>query len=185
MNGACLKLEMIKGKSELRNYAQQLRKNIPAHRKTLASQTAFDELLPKLTQFSLVLSFGSFRDEIDIWQINAELALLGILCLPHHTGALFRTTIDTLVPSPKGPLEPIPKPSANVDPANIDCILVPALLFDEDGFRIGYGGGFYDKLLAKTPPSTSIWGVGYREQRSQQPLPRESHDIPVGQVLLF
>lgn len=56
-------------------------------------------------------------------------------------------------------------------------ILVPALAFDEKGFRVGYGGGFYDRYLIKIPNSLSI-GLAFSEHIFPQ-VPRMSWDINV------
>ena len=57
--------------------------------------------------------------------------------------------------------------------------LVPLLAFDDDGYRLGYGGGFYDRTLAAlrhdgAGPLVAI-GVGLEAQR-RPPLPREPFD---------
>lgn len=51
--------------------------------------------------------------------------------------------------------EPIPERCAAADPSGIDFVLMPGLGFDSAGGRLGYGGGFYDRLvttLPRTPP---------------------------------
>ena len=63
-----------------------------------------------------------------------------------------------------------------------DIILVPGLAFSEDGFRIGYGGGYYDYFLAQHPDVMKI-GVGFPMQLVKH-LPNEPHDIPVDLLVL-
>jgi 5-formyltetrahydrofolate cyclo-ligase len=72
-------------------------------------------------------------------------------------------------------LEPIGP--AETDQKQIDVVIVPALRVDRDGYRLGQGGGFYDRALAQI----SAWTIAliYPEEISGQSLPRESHDIPV------
>lgn len=65
----------------------------------------------------------------------------------------------------------------HLDAANIDIVLVPLLCFDERGFRVGYGKGFYDKLLTKCrqdclkiglsyfPPTADIDDIGKQDVR--------------------
>lgn len=65
----------------------------------------------------------------------------------------------------------------------IDWCLVPGLLFDDDGFRLGRGGGYYDRLLAKLPSSASCWALALDEQWSPEILPREPHDLPLDGVV--
>jgi 5-formyltetrahydrofolate cyclo-ligase len=62
-------------------------------------------------------------------------------------------------------------------PEQGDIIIVPGLTFDSDGYRIGKGGGFYDRLLAAAPGAFSI---GLARDTLLAPLvPRESHDMHV------
>lgn len=69
-----------------------------------------------------------------------------------------------------------PKTGVIIDPSQINIILVPLLAFDQNGHRLGYGGGFYDKALAQL--NTNCIKVGYSlfEMESEL-LPIELHDI--------
>ncbi len=62
-----------------------------------------------------------------------------------------------------------------------DVILVPGLVFDKEGYRIGYGGGFYDRFLALHPNSYTI-ALAYKKQMVQR-LPREPFDISVDEII--
>ena len=66
----------------------------------------------------------------------------------------------------------------------IDLVLVPLLAFDKKGFRLGRGGGHYDKLLAKYENVYTI-GVCFNEQITLSDLPTESHDKRVQKVCAF
>ena len=70
-------------------------------------------------------------------------------------------------------LEPIGLPE--IDVTSIDAVIVPALHIDRDGYRLGQGGGFYDRAL----PSMPGWKVGlvHSGEITGEPLPREDHDI--------
>ena len=59
--------------------------------------------------------------------------------------------------------------------------IVPALTFDPQGYRIGYGGGFYDAFLGDFV-GTSI-GLCRARQMSREPLPHDAHDVPVDLVV--
>ena len=72
---------------------------------------------------------------------------------------------------------PAPPDSAPVlSPEELDLILVPALVYDRDGYRIGYGGGYYDRFLSSARAFTI--GLG-RERLMMDRLPKEAHDIAV------
>lgn len=60
----------------------------------------------------------------------------------------------------------------------VDLLLVPGLAFDEEGYRLGYGKGFYDALLAHLDDRVTLLGVGFACQKVQR-LPRDPRDLPV------
>lgn len=65
-----------------------------------------------------------------------------------------------------------------VDPAELVAVLVPGRVFDRDGYRLGRGGGHYDRLLPRLAPGVPIVGVTV-ESRLVDRLPREPHDVPM------
>jgi 5-formyltetrahydrofolate cyclo-ligase len=68
-----------------------------------------------------------------------------------------------------------PPPSDPVPPERVDLALVPGLAFDPLGHRLGYGGGFYDRLLPQLRPGTPVVGV-VPEGLVVAQLPAEKHD---------
>ena len=77
----------------------------------------------------------------------------------------------------------IPEPDENcplLDPEDIDLVLVPALCYDRKGFRLGMGGGYYDRWLTRYHGPT----VGLcRQSLLQDHLPVQPHDRPVNVVI--
>lgn len=67
-------------------------------------------------------------------------------------------------------------------PESVDWALIPGLAFDEDGYRLGRGGGYYDRLLPRLRPDATCWAFGFDVQLLEHLLPRESHDAPVNGV---
>lgn len=65
-----------------------------------------------------------------------------------------------------------------VDPAAVDWVLVPGLAFDVRGFRLGRGGGFYDRLLPKLRADAICWAICLNCQLVPE-IPVESHDAPL------
>lgn len=74
---------------------------------------------------------------------------------------------------------PYPAEGEGVRPG---ALLVPLVGFDEGGFRLGYGGGFYDRTLASEPAKPLAIGVGFELSRLATifPLP---HDIPMDYIV--
>lgn len=60
----------------------------------------------------------------------------------------------------------------------VQLLLVPGLAFDAQGFRLGYGGGFYDTVLSGLQEEVMTLAVGFDCQRCKT-LPREPQDLPV------
>jgi 5-formyltetrahydrofolate cyclo-ligase len=59
--------------------------------------------------------------------------------------------------------EPDPLNSIKIEPENIDAVLIPLLAFDKNGFRVGYGGGYYDRFLAQCRPNIVKIGLSFFE----------------------
>lgn len=101
-------------------------------------------------------------------------------CLPHRAmeGRLVRD-LAALQPGTYG----IPEPGGDcpaVEPGRIDLILVPALCCDRRRYRLGQGGGYYDRYLAGYGGVTvSLCRAALLQER----LPVEGHDLPVSLVL--
>ncbi len=93
--------------------------------------------------------------------------------------ALFRKG-DRLAKTSYGPMELVEN-ARRFDFRRVNVVVVPGLAFDGEGFRLGYGGGVYDRLLKMTPKALHI-GLYFGQQRVCH-LPRESHDRPLGAVV--
>lgn len=63
-------------------------------------------------------------------------------------------------------------------PDNIDLLLVPGILFDISGYRIGYGYGYYDRFIARKKNSTVSVGLAYESQMCEE-VPRSYYDQKV------
>ena len=74
---------------------------------------------------------------------------------------------------------PIPRDS---DEAIPDIVLLPLLAFDEQGFRLGYGGGYFDRTLAAMVPRPLAIGVGFELGRVPDIRP-QPHDMPLAAVV--
>jgi 5-formyltetrahydrofolate cyclo-ligase len=79
--------------------------------------------------------------------------------------------------------EPRPDRCARIEPHTIDFVLVPGLVFDRWGGRLGYGGGFYDKLLADGLSPCAWLVAGAFESQMVDEVPVQEHDIPLDVVV--
>lgn len=73
-----------------------------------------------------------------------------------------------------------PEKKSGVDKKELDLCIVPGLSFDKEGFRLGYGGGYYDRFLE----NEEIYSIGlcFKECKAEK-LPREEKDISVNEVV--
>lgn len=74
-------------------------------------------------------------------------------------------------------------PTADGAPCSPDVLLVPCVGFTDAGFRLGYGGGFFDRYRAAHPGITTV-GIAWRQARlSPDDFVPEAHDLPLDVVL--
>lgn len=83
-----------------------------------------------------------------------------------------------LVPGAMGILEPKPDAAREVVAAEVDCVIVPGVVFDEAGNRLGRGAGFYDRFLAGLPSRAKKIGIAFVFQVLSE-VPSEAHDVRV------
>ena len=177
---------MIDKKNEIRKEFLLIRDKIPITRRAVAERN-----LLKIADFnfSKILSFSSFKKEINLTKLNQLLASENRLLLPkmvNNTLEIFEVSnLETdLVPSLKfNILEPNPIFCKKFPVNKISCVLVPGLIFDIDNNRIGYGKGYYDNFLRNINSLTI--GVGFIEQLFNDILPVHDYDIKLKQLLLF
>ena len=86
------------------------------------------------------------------------------------------TNFDELVPAPMGLFEPNDLITSAIEHKQIDVCIVPGIVFDQRGYRIGYGGGYYDRFLPQI--NGKKISIAFDEQLVDK-VPYESHDIPI------
>jgi 5-formyltetrahydrofolate cyclo-ligase len=140
------------------------------------------------TREQRVLSaFHPYKSEIDTRPLLGRLAGEGWLtCLPIVVAPdkplMFRRWMPGQ-PTVAGAMN-IPQPTDDAEEVLPHVLLVPMLAFDRQGYRLGYGGGYYDRtleMLRKKRPVTAI-GVAYAAQQVDS-VPRDSHDQPLDFVM--
>jgi 5-formyltetrahydrofolate cyclo-ligase len=79
-----------------------------------------------------------------------------------------------------GLLEPIVSQTAEVEPNSMDLLIVPGLAFATNGYRIGFGGGYYDRFLRTYSGKTLSLAFPQQIIPSFEP---EEHDLPVSKII--
>ena len=91
-------------------------------------------------------------------------------------------SFDDLEPKTFGILEPKKNKIKKFDPNKLDLVLAPGIAFDKNGHRIGYGYGYYDRLLGKLRDITTKVGLCYDFQLVDK-ISEEKHDVPMDIVI--
>ena len=143
--------------------------------------------LPELAVARTVLGYAATPREIAIDDALRALQLRGVtVCLPWVDGAALGVaavrSLEDLEPGWRGVREPPAAGRRPLRPALLDALIVPGLGFDAAGNRLGYGGGHFDRLLARIRRGAVVVGVALDEQICTA-IPTEPHDRRVDVVV--
>ena len=144
-----------RAKLALRNRMRAVREALPASACDARSAEIAKRLvaLPELERAATILAFASIRNEVRMQpSMQAAWAAGKRVALPRVVGEELRLHLvdpdTTLIEGAFSVPEP-PETATRVQPDEVDFALVPGLAVDPRGYRIGYGAGYYDKLLPK------------------------------------
>ena len=131
-----------------------------------------------------VMFFVSFGNEASTHEMIKESLRNKTVIVPkvmhHEIEPSVIIDFDNLIPTGKFSI-PEPIEIMKIAYKNIDLVLVPGIAFDKEGYRLGYGFGFYDKFLKKVPKAVKI-GLAFDFQVVDK-VPREEHDVPVNIIV--
>lgn len=138
------------------------------------------EAWPVFQKAAVLCSYLPMRDEVDLlslmennpkkqWLVPRILPQGLMVFHPYDPGRLIRHRFGMLEPDPSLPTLPADQ---------VDLVLTPGLAFDRHGWRLGYGGGFYDRYFLSGGQSQVRLGVIYRALL-QTDLPHNDNDVPV------
>lgn len=162
----------------------------PAENAALSAQVTQRALaLPALAEAEVVLLFASFGSEVRTGELLAACLRNGQdVVLPRVRREerrldlyLIEDATRDVVPGIWGIPEPDPHHCTEVMPRELDFILAPGVAFDRAGNRLGYGGGFYDKLLTQVRRellSDGLAALCFALQLVEE-VPHKPKDVPV------
>jgi 5-formyltetrahydrofolate cyclo-ligase len=179
-------------KSRLRTALLKKRDAIPAEVRRAKDRLIRDRLLSldEIKGANLIFFFASFRSEVDTLEPMRSLLAEGRrVVLPkvareNHLLLLYEVKgLEELVPGYMG----IPEPSVLTEERavavnEIKAVVIPGAGFDREGNRIGYGGGYYDRLLSSLGSNVPVIAPAYEEQVVDS-VPSEPHDIKVSMIV--
>ncbi|WP_075618085.1 5-formyltetrahydrofolate cyclo-ligase [Paenisporosarcina indica] len=147
MEKSTLRKKMIHTLNNMDPQKHQLKSN------QIKSNLLIEENVKKSEVIGITLS--SFP-EVETWGIVESLWVQGKSvvvpkCNPTTREMIFYkiTSFDQLEVVYMKLKEPIPAVTSKVDPSEIDLLIVPGVVFDRSGYRIGFGGGYYDRYLSR------------------------------------
>ncbi|PSC02476.1 5-formyltetrahydrofolate cyclo-ligase [Alsobacter soli] len=109
--------------------------------------------------------------------------LLALPCTPRWAAPMVFRRWAPGDPLVRGRMD-VPEPRAEALMVDPDVIVVPPVAFDRRGFRIGYGGGFYDRTLPAMRARKPVAAIGIAFACQECPgVPDEPHDIPMDVVV--
>ena len=136
-----------------------------------------------------VLFYASLPSEVDTFaMISKAFNLNKRICLPivvQNQRKMIPTLTQSLADLENGHYgisQPRSEASLEVNPEDIDVVIVPGLAFDKSNNRLGRGVGYYDRFLATLPPKTTTIGLAFDFQICDC-LPVEEHDVPLSCVI--
>ncbi|GAA4433520.1 5-formyltetrahydrofolate cyclo-ligase [Bremerella cremea] len=173
-----------------------IRETALAQRRSLTDRAArsaaiAQRVLPELDHHHQTpLVYVGVRDEVETDSIlDHTLHQFGNVvvpyCLPGNELGLFRLEdLGELERGAFGIREPREELRANrlVGPQDISLALIPGVAFDHTGNRIGYGKGYFDRLLMQLPDDCRQIGLAFDCQLFAE-IPVETHDIPMHQII--
>lgn len=146
--------------------------------------------LPQLKTAKKVMAYASMRKEIKTFELLEDLLDQGFLLYLPYTRKevidLGTAKINDLNQDLKegvfGVQEPIKRIRDEEIPPDLDIVIVPGACFTYEGYRIGYGGGYYDSFLSKHANNSLKVGFSY-DCFIVDSIPVESHDVPVDIII--
>jgi len=178
-------------KNELRAELLRKRDSIPSS-KRFQKETAIKRNLFGLDVFKnakTILMYVSFRSEVDTITHLDDILMLGKkLAVPLVDSKQKSLTLYEIRSASE--LEPgymgIPEPRLGeeriITLKDIDLVVIPGTGFDAKGNRLGYGGGYYDRLLANAEKHIPTIALSFEEQIADK-IPAEPHDIKMDIII--
>ncbi len=155
-----------------------------------------EEVINKLTcldeykKSDTIMSYMSFKNEVDTFNLIEKMLDENKKVIVPYTDinkveiipVEIKDIEDNLTYSRYGYLEPKKEIIKPVDIKEIDLILVPGVVFDKNCNRIGFGKGYYDKLLVNRRKDTFIIALAYEFQVANM-IPAKKHDIKMDMII--
>jgi 5-formyltetrahydrofolate cyclo-ligase len=171
-------------KGELRRRLTGLDLSVP-DAVAAAHRTQLETCLDLVSGGGLIVAYQALPSEVDLAPLAAQRAdLAARLVLPRTPATGHRLSLHPWSaprePHRHGYDQPVAS-APEVDDGEVGVVLAPGLAFDRRGVRLGRGGGYYDRLLARLGPEMLVIGVT-ADRIVDLDLPRQAHDVPMDRL---
>ncbi len=177
----------VPDKDDLRRKLRALRRDLAEIVPDAAERAALMLPLDQLPPFKVVAGYHALGSELSPWPVLRRLAARGArivlpVALAPATPLIFRAF------DPDAPMETdaarIPSPTAEAQTLVPDLVIAPLLAFDRAGYRLGQGGGYYDRTLEQLRAARPVYviGLAYAGQEIDA-APRDQYDQPLDAIL--
>lgn len=176
----------------LRRELLKKRDSIPSEVRKAKDRVITERLmsLDEIKNANVLFFFASFRSEVNTLDAIAQLLRHGKrIVLPkvdgeRHVLLLYEVKgIEELTSGYMGIPEPaILAEERMIEINGVDAVIIPGAGFDAEGNRIGYGGGYYDRLLSSLTRGVPVVAPAYEEQIVES-VPAEPHDIRANMIV--
>lgn len=168
---------------------KDLRKEYIKVRESIPNRILLDDIITnkvltnsKVLTSDTILIYVSYKSEVSTLKLIKELLKTKKVAVPKVEGKIMNfyyiNSFSDLTLGYHGILEPSPMRPVK-DYSSAICI-TPGLCFSSDGYRLGYGGGYYDKFLEEHPVYTI--GLAYHKCLIKR-LPHEPHDKKIDEII--
>ena len=175
-------------RQDLRKKVLQARDMLNAderHEKSLSVMNNFWNL-PEMKQWTTLFIYVDFRSEVETLELIKSCLSQGKRVAVPLVDASAVCMIPLLIKDPVKDLgpgyydipEPDPRKSLPVAAEEIDAAIIPGSVFDINGGRLGYGGGYYDRFLVNDAPQAKRIGFAFEVQVVEK-VPVLPHDQPL------
>ncbi|HUO22138.1 MAG TPA: 5-formyltetrahydrofolate cyclo-ligase [Caulobacteraceae bacterium] len=178
---------MTSEKADLRAQLRLRRRELALTHLHAAERAALHLPLERLGRVMVAAGYHAIGGELDPWPALRRLSEAGArIALPvavsPHAPLRFHLFEPGDVLEPDASRTPAPLPSAPL--VTPDLLLMPLLGFDRRGYRLGQGGGYYDRTLQALRGAGPVWAVGlaYAGQ-ALDAVPHDGHDQPLDAIL--
>ena len=179
-------------KKEFRKMVIELRSNKDSDFLSLNSQVITEKLLfmECIKKANIIMIYLDFNNEVKTDALITKLLSMRKTVVAPVTIKNKRKLIpfkitnikDDITIGAYGIREPKQNPNNKLNIKDIDIVIVPAVAYDKNCYRLGYGGGFYDRFIKKLKDDAITIGIAFDFQVLNS-IPKESHDAQLNYIV--